>query len=170
MLPDQYRRRKNSYRKPGHDYNQPARYFITIETINMVCMFGHVENGIVYLNKLGLLAEKFWKNIPSLYINVVLDAFIVMPNHLHGIIIITDTAACIERSIKPPSLSDIVRRYKASTTRAINYLQHTGGESIWKQNYHDRIIPDKITLNAPRIYIQNNPLKWNASAWPDRDD
>ena len=77
---------RQSIRLQDHDYSSPGEYFITICTQNRECLFGDVVNGKMVLNECGKIAEKFWYQIPDRYKNVVLDAIVVMPNHIHGII------------------------------------------------------------------------------------
>lgn len=82
---------RRSIRLSGYDYAQAGLYFATICTQHRVCLFGKVDNGIMRLNRIGEMVEGCWKNIPAHYPHVVLHEYVIMPNHLHGIIEITDS-------------------------------------------------------------------------------
>ena len=84
--PDRHHRR--SIRLKGHDYTQPGAYFVTICTRDRECLFGHMVNGEMRLNDAGEIARRCWEGIPDHFPSVELDAFVIMPNHVHGIIVI----------------------------------------------------------------------------------
>ena len=84
--PEKHHRR--SIRLKGYDYSQPGWYFVTVVTYDRQNLFGHIENGKMILNDGGKIARKCWLEIPHHYPNVNLDEFVVMPNHVHGIIVI----------------------------------------------------------------------------------
>lgn len=112
---------------------------------------------------------------PSPLPHVLLDAFVVMPNHVHGILHLQDepgsaTAVAPASAVLPGSLSAIVRSFKAATTkRSIALAGLTG--SIWQRNYHDRIVTDQRDLDRIRGYIANNPANWRLDAEnPNRDE
>ncbi|MBC7260687.1 MAG: hypothetical protein H5T63_01625, partial [Chloroflexi bacterium] len=86
--PEKHHRR--SIRLQGYDYSQPGAYFITVVTQDRVCLFGEVVNGEMRLNDVGHMVRQEWADLPNRFPNIDLDAFIIMPNHIHGIIIITD--------------------------------------------------------------------------------
>jgi putative transposase len=85
-LPDKHLRR--SIRLKGHDYAQPGAYFMTVCTRNHACLFGHVVNGEMHLNDVGEIVRRCWEDIPHHFPSVELDAFIIMPNHVHDIVVI----------------------------------------------------------------------------------
>ncbi len=80
----------HSIRLPGHDYSSPGAYFITICTHNRQCLFGEIVDGEIMLNEFGELIKSEWQKTGIIRPNIVIDAFIIMPNHLHGILIIND--------------------------------------------------------------------------------
>ena len=166
MTPYSFYTRRNSLRRPGYDYSQPGEYFVTLYTKNGEYIFGNISNGIMHLNSYGEIAASIWIHIPLLYPNVMLDEFIVMPNHLHGIIILKELENSSNRNIKKPSLSEIVRRYKYSTTRKINHIRQIKGVSIWHRGFYDQISRGKSNLIAARKYIRNNPKNWH----PNEED
>jgi len=84
------RHARRSIRLPGYDYAQSGVYFITIGTQNRECLFGDIKNGALRLNDEGIIVEEKWKETPILRPNVVLDEFVVMPNHFHGIVVIAE--------------------------------------------------------------------------------
>ena len=148
----------NKYRKINrlikYDYSQPGYYFVTICTSNRVECFGNVENGVMVLNQDGQAAEKHWIDSPAHYKNVDIDEFIVMPNHLHGIIIIKDSK--IEGLQN--NLSKIVGSYKNVVTKEIH---KKGNQNFaWQASFYDHVIRKDESLDKIREYIKNNPLKW----------
>ena len=89
---DPERHRRRSMRLKGYDYSQAGAYFVTICTQGRACLFGEVVDGEMRLNDAGRMVVAEWERLPALFSNVVLDAFVVMPNHIHGIVILTDPA------------------------------------------------------------------------------
>jgi len=188
--------KRRSIRLKGYDYSQPGYYFVTICTKNRECLFGHIEGDAMLMNDAGLVLELAWNDIPNHYPNISLDAFIVMPNHVHGIIVINDNPnrrgkACLalhddnipkgmaghaptEREFGKPvrsSLSSIIGSFKSAVTKQINQARNTPGISIWQRNYYDHIIRDEISLKKTREYIIGNPLKWdNDDENPDKGE
>ncbi len=131
-----------SIRLKGFDYSQPGSYFVTICTFDRKCLFGEVMGDQMKLNGLGELVNREWTKTAELRKNVKLDAFIVMPNHLHGIItlveegITSEAATGVEAFEKPTSNSvpTIVRLFKAATTKQINLLRGPGNGPVWQRN------------------------------------
>jgi len=129
---------------------------------------GDVVNGEMRLNELGQVVKSEWLKTAEIRDNVKLDAFVIMPNHIHGIVVITDNCrgtACrapTEQFGKPTpgSLSTIVRSFKSAVTKRINEMRHTPGIPIWQRNYYEHVIRNEDDLNEIREYILNNPLRW----------
>ncbi|MBI1820712.1 MAG: transposase [Nitrospirae bacterium] len=173
--------KRHSLRLKGFDYAQTGAYFITICTQNRECLFGKVVNDQRHLNDAGEMILTSWNELPRHYPGVDVDQFVVMPNHVHGIIILTVGAgprACPELHIKKRqpeeispalsllSLSDIIQRFKSLTTT--HYLQgviQTGWppfhKKLWQRNYYEHVIRNEESLNRIRQYIHDNPLNWN---------
>lgn len=163
-----YRRR--SIRLKDYDYSQAGAYFVTICTKDKQCLFGEIVEGKMRLNKIGRMVEKTWRDIPTRFPSVELDEYIVMPNHIHGSIVIVGATLAVARSKKPdsrragaslaPTLGDIVGAFKSIT--AIKYLNHIKKTSprssgkLWQRNYYEHIIRDDHDLRDVGEYINNN--------------
>jgi putative transposase len=159
---------RKSIRLTEYDYSQPGEYFVTICTHDKKCVFGEVTEEITKLLPMGEIAKKCWEDIPEQYPNVRLDEYVIMPNHLHGIIIITDCRRDLINQIptknfplmKNPkmTLGKIIRYYKARSTK---YIHDSGYPDFqWQSLFYDRIIRNDKELDNIRDYIVNNPLKW----------
>jgi REP element-mobilizing transposase RayT len=162
-----YPESKNSLRKPDHDYRLPGYYMVTINTYQKQPLFGEINQGQLIPTQLGLMTQKIWHEIPQHEPTVKLDAFILMPDHLHGIIQITGNAYDVlgmpeTQQFQPEShsLSIIIRNFKAGVTRTANRTLQTPPIRIWQTSFHDRIIHDEQGLEAARWYIRNNPANW----------
>ena len=157
-----------SPRLSGFDYTQLGVYFITINTLNKNDLFGNIANNSVTLNKFGLIASSCWREIPTHFANTQLDEFIIMPNHLHGIIWIVacgDIACCVptekqqenlENFGKPvkSSIPTIIRSYKSAVTRLIQ--QEKQDIRIWQSNYYEHVIRNNDDLDKTREYTHFN--------------
>jgi putative transposase len=146
--------RKNSLRLPHYDYRVNGFYFVTICTANRELFFGDIVNDTVVFSDLGQVANICWKTIPDHFSNVLLDEYVVMPNHIHGIVI-TDN-----RAGKIIALSTIVGSFKSAVTKHANRIQQKYFFK-WQRGYHDRIISDELSLNKAREYIRQNPARWS---------
>lgn len=163
--PGKHRRR--SIRLKGYDYSKSGAYFITIVTRNRACLFGKVVNGEIRLNDAGRMVVTEWEMIPERFPTVALDAFIVMPNHVHGIIVITNAAIVHDGATTrvAPTLGDVVGAFKSRVT--VEYIRgvKTSGwtpfhRDLWQRNYYEHIIRNKDALNRIRKYITDNPARW----------
>ncbi|MCG2720893.1 MAG: hypothetical protein L6290_02600 [Thermodesulfovibrionales bacterium] len=172
---------RRSIRLKGHDYSQTGAYFVTVCSLNKECMFGEIKHGTAGLNEYGEMVMKCWNEIPGHFINVECDEFVVMPNHIHGVIFInncrgevsspfssdSDTIKFTQQGGETPpllrkiTLGQIVAYFKYQTAKTINQIRNTLGTSIWQRNYYEHIIRDDRELQAIREYIRYNPLKWN---------
>jgi putative transposase len=179
-MPEKY---KNKYRIPSArlqswDYGSEGAYFSTICTQNRTHYFGEVEDGEMVLNGLGQMAEQFWLQIPSLFLFIELGNFVVMPNHVHGILIVNKTGGGIQDNgagipetagqspggfagDKNPMLNDnisrVVRWYKG---RCSFEIRKTCADFEWQTRFHDHIIRDAISFENIQDYIANNPKNW----------
>jgi len=173
---------RQSIRLRNYDYSQGGMYFITICTHNKFPLFGNVENENMMLNDIGIIAHEEWQKINAMRPNITLDAFVVMPNHVHGVIVLCDARhnnsgvmnhaptedGCVgaqfiapqSPGIVPIKLGEIVRAYKARCTHAIHEIPGMESTPIWQRNYYERIIRNENELAAVREYIINNPLQW----------
>ncbi len=175
MTYDPTKHHRRSVRLPGYDYAQAGAYFVTICTQNRECVFSDVVEGQMILNAPGQMAELVWRELPQYYPGIKVDAFVVMPNHIHGIITLVGAGshACPDKSGQPQgvapttrmSLPDVVHRLKSLTTTRYRrgVLRHSWRASpdrLWQRNYFDRIIRDEEELNRVRQYVEENPLRW----------
>ncbi len=161
---------RKSIRLKGYDYSQPGHYFITICTHQRAHLFGGVRGGKIVLNAMGVVADECWRAIPVHYPNVRLDAYVIMPNHVHGVVEIMDVGAQnfvplqsdgkINRfgKIIPRSVSTIIRGFKTGVTKWAR--EDTDVHPVWQRNYYEHIIRDDDALNRIREYIRNNPAEW----------
>jgi len=129
----------------------------------------------VNLSPYGGIVMNCWHDLVSHYAHVELDAFVVMPNHIHGIIVLTDVdrrtdvgAGCKPAPTTARSrsygLPEIVRAFKTFSSRRINEARATPGESVWQRNYYERVIRDEAELDRARHYIVGNPANWSRDA------
>ncbi len=169
MTDERYHRR--SIRLHGYDYTLPGAYFVTICTAGRACLFGEVVNGEMILNEYGRIMEEEWARSGNIRREMTLDAFVVMPNHLHGVVILnsdplgTATVGAhgraplrLERA--PRSLGAFVAGFKSAATKGINALRGSPGATVWQRNYYEHIIRDDADLEATQWYILDNPARW----------
>lgn len=164
-------KRKNTYRLETHQYLGNGYYFITILTKNRINYFGKIQNNEMILNRSGIIAREDWKEIPRHFKNVYLDEFVVMPNHLHGILIIKNHENLISgkktfdknenyfSKISPHSgsISTIIRSFKSAVPKMIHEFNRN---FKWQYSFNDKIIRNKYMLQNIRNYIRDNPLKY----------
>ncbi len=181
---------RRSIRLQDYDYTKEGAYYITICTSDKRLLFGTVNHESVLLNRIGQIAEQCWLKIPDHSTNVTIDYYIVMPNHFHGILFITEpptdsnvllpltsvgaqpveypdfngAAPCADKvrvpCVIPRSLGSIVRSYKSAVSRLAHGLPEFKTTPIWQRNYYEHVIRDEDDLYMKRNYIQNNPLQW----------
>ena len=141
---------RKSLRLKNYDYSSSGYYFITISTKNREYFFN-------IFPELAEIIEKEWNDLIFRFKNIELDEFIIMPNHIHGIIFIKD-------SIEKIDLGDIVGAFKSkSVNEWLKYIKTNNIDALgkfWHRNYHESIIRDEEHLNKVREYIKNNPMKW----------
>jgi REP element-mobilizing transposase RayT len=173
---------RQSMRLEGYDYGQAGLYFVTITTWQMECLFGVILEGEMVLNDAGRMAEIEWKRLVTRFPGVELDAFVVMPNHVHGIVVlggqcaergeasgvgrvgILDSASPVQNA-DGVALGNVVGAYKSRVARMVNGLRRRSGGAVWHRNYYEHIIRDDEDLERVRWYIAENPGRWN-----ERDD
>ncbi len=154
-------------RKPNrakdHDYSDDGYYFVTICTKNRKKYFGEIKNGKMILNKSGLIVKKQWEWLKK-YKYIYLDILKIMPNHLHGILIIDSENVGTGRDLslqkeKVKSLSELIGAFKTASSKLIHL--HSDFNFQWQRSFYDRIIRNENELIKIREYIINNPLKWD---------
>jgi REP element-mobilizing transposase RayT len=185
--------RRRSTRLKDYDYAQEGAYFVTICAQGRAHIFGEVVNGEMLVSPIGEVVQTCWDAIPVHFPHVELDAFVVMPNHLHGILVIAEyptrdvgaqyiaplqtapqsmlhpqtTAAkggVTPNNVARGSLGSIIRSFKAAVTRLVASQVET---SIWQRNYHDHIIRNIAQLDHIRAYIAANPARWHLDSLYD---
>lgn len=174
---------KGKYRIPSArwtswDYSQNAAYFITICAAHREHYFGEVVNGAMTVTPLGQAAFDCWQEIPAHFPFVILDEFVVMPNHVHGIIVIDKSPTAVMAvetqdfaSLQPSrgrfgpqsqNLASIVRGYKIGVTK---FARQNEIPFRWQERYHDHVIRNDGEYNRIRQYIQQNPSKWKEDTY-----
>ena len=165
-------RRKNSLRLRGYDYSSIGAYFVTIVTWQREMFFGDVVDGEMVLNEMGAIVRDEWERTPQIRKEVESGAYVVMPNHFHGIVIINDSgdistvgatgrSPLQPRGPKPKSLGAIMAGFKSSVTKRINTLHNSPGVPVWQRNYHDRIFRNEREMARIWDYIDSNPARWD---------
>ncbi len=162
------RRNRRSIRLQGYDYSKAGAYFVTICTLGRKCLFGNIVNGRMHLNAAGRIVAEEYLKTAAIRDNIELDEWVVMPNHFHGILVITDgggtarRAPTMEQFGRPVSgsIPTIVRSFKSAVTKRINELHQTPGAKLWQRNYWENIVRNDAALNRIRKYIINNPIRW----------
>ncbi len=169
MKYDPARHHRRSIRLKGYDYTTAGAYYITMVCHNREHLFGKIVNGEMRLNAYGELVRFTWDDLVHHIPNIELDAFVIMPNHVHGIIVIVGTASVVGAGSepapsehKPYAISEIVRQFKTFSARRINDLRGTRSTSVWQRNYYEHIVRDQRDLERIREYIFNNPLNWES--------
>ncbi len=135
--------RRRSIRLPEYDYREPGAYFITAVAHGRAALFGEIAGGETRLNEFGKIVEEAWTDLPKHYLGIQCDQFVVMPNHVHGIIVLGE--AIVGAGFKPAptrrhALPEIVRALKTFSARRINNLRHTPGAPVWQRNYYEHVI------------------------------
>lgn len=181
--------RIESTRLVNFDYSSNGAYFITICTKDREFSFGDIENGKLQETEQSRICTDCWNDLPNHYPNCVLDEFIIMPNHVHGIIVIENNIDNVEtipvetipvetipvetihelslqcnndmKSRRQMLIPKIIGRFKMQSAKQINEFQNTSGLSFWQKGYYDRVIRNEKEFNRIRDYIVSNPLNWD---------
>jgi len=166
---------KNKYRTKtlriqSWDYRWNGVYFITICTKGKAHYFGEINDDEMYLSPVGVIADVLWHEIKHHTQNVELDVFVVMPNHIHGILMINNSVETLHATSLPKtpktmsdispkanSISSIIRSYKSAVTKHAHRL---GYEFEWQARFYDHIIRNEASLNQIQQYVINNPKSW----------
>ena len=156
MTYNRERHHRRSIRLPGYDYAQAGAYFITI-----VCKDRELQLEEPASRD---AVEQSWQWLAAQYTYVELDEYVVMPNHLHGIIVIEDSVGAVReppllRARKP--LGRLIGAFKTVSTKRINRIKDTPGHAVWQRNYYEHIIRSEAELSRIRQYISENPARWS---------
>lgn len=160
--------KRHSLRLKEYDYTLAGAYFVTICTHSHQKLFGIINNGEMILNDYGQILKLEWERTPLIRKEVELDEYVIMPDHIHAIVVINEPIL-IEmetiQNINPShkglpkhSLGSLIAGFKSSVSGKINKLRPTQGSAIWQRNYYEHIIRDDADYEKICVYIQNNPL------------
>jgi len=166
-------RNRRSIRLKDYDYTKDGYYFITVCTYKQEYLLGECLDGSVILSRFGKIVERCWQELPSHFAGIDVSNYIIMPNHIHGIIKIFRGEA-LEKSeqtentsfprkydgTKSGSLGAIIQNFKSVSTRKFNKINGSGGMKLWQRNYYEHIIRNEEDFNRICLYIKNNPAKW----------
>jgi len=186
---DPQKHHRKSIRLKGYDYSSEGAYYVTIVTQGRECLFGEIIEGEMYINEYGEIVQKWWHEIAIHFPNVELGAFVIMPNHVHGIIFITTNRRGevlsprsnsnknilnenIDRTsnqggdasqppLRKPTLGQIVAYFKYQSTKDMNRIKTENAiTKFWQRNYYEHVIRDDKDLQNKTDYIESNPSLW----------
>jgi putative transposase len=163
---------RRSIRLRNFDYSQAGVYFVTICAFRKRCIFGRIENGRVRLSPIGDIVRACWVDVPNHFPGIKIEAFVVMPNHMHGILAIEERArravplreaARLEAFSKPVpgSVPTIVRSYKSAVSRLVRDTAGSRALQVWQSNYFERVLRDGDEFSNASRYILENPAMWH---------
>ena len=165
---------RRSIRLADYDYSQTGFYFITLCTHQKQYLFGEIRNNKMYVNQIGKVVQEEWLQSATIRKEIELDEWVIMPNHLHGIVIINSInnqdkevihqeqgASLPPLQRNPKSLSSFVAGFKSSVTKRVRLMSEISDFIVWQRNFYESVIKDDIHLDNTRLYIQNNPVNWH---------
>jgi putative transposase len=165
MTYDPQKHHRRSIRLKGFDYSQSSIYYITICVQDRQCLFGTIETDRMLLNDPGNMVLEQWLELSLRFPSIILDKFVIMPDHFHGIIYTTDN------TLSKPTLGEIVGSFKSIVT--CKYIDGVNNKNwipfnkrLWQRNYYERIVRNDLELQNIQQYIENNPANWQ----PDRSN
>lgn len=185
---DPRKHHRRSIRLKGYDYSEAGAYYVTIVAWHRECLFGEVVNGEMVLNDMGKIVKWEWMEIPKRLSFIVLGAFIVMPNHFHGILFFHETVGAtrqgltntrsgnvslpnmtidgivgspLPRGPQPKSLGAIMSQFKSRVTKRLWKIPALKGTPIWQRNYYEHVIRNEKDLKNKTDYIKANPILWD---------
>jgi putative transposase len=187
MTYDPQKHHRRSIRLQGYDYAQAGAYYVTMVAEGRERLFGEVVDGEMRLNAAGQMIEKWWLELAHKFPTISLGAYVIMPNHSHGIIIINDVRADVGADLRVgpalkddnvymetgahagaprPDLPTIVQWFKTMTTneymRGVKQLEWPAfNGKLWQRNYYEHIIRNDEDYNRIHLYIESNPLNWS---------
>ena len=155
---------RRSVRLANIDYTSTGAYFVTICVQEKRTVFGIVSGDSVILSSMGKKVEEFWLSIPDHFPNVSLDEYVIMPNHIHGIILMRNESSSEQQEkafqkVPVGSLSSIIRSFKAAVTRSLK--QNGVSNFQWQRGFYEHVIRSEKAMNSIREYIRLNPRKWS---------
>ena len=152
------------FRKPNRlkhfDYSQPGSYYVTVVTAKRRYLFGQISQGIVALSDAGRIAHAEWIAGAQIRERVVLDEFVIMPDHFHAVVTLPTSALCQEPT-QSLSLGTIVGDFKRRCTKRIRQLRRDPDATVWQRGYYDHVVRNTRDRERIRRYIRNNPVAWS---------
>lgn len=188
MKYDPAKHHRRSIRLKGYDYTQPGWYFVTICVQNRECLLGEIRDGVMHHNEFGNIVAECWQWLAEQYPYVDLDECVVMPNHFHGILGITDKIPTVDEldgddrrrggsrtaptmgtpdnpmMVKRKPLGRLIGAFETVSTKKINQIRGTQGAKLWQRDFWDHIIRNETELNRIRQYIRHNPMNWQSDS------
>ena len=171
---DPQKHHRRSIRLKGYDYSAGGAYFVTLVTFRRECLFGEVVKGEMRVNRVGEIVQKWWDEIPIHFSNVETWVFVVMPNHIHGIIVIAERRGTVPvpndnqnnsgggtPPLRAPTLGQIVAYFKYQSTKDMNALGNGTIAKYWQRNYYEHIIRSEREMENIWKYIEMNPSRWD---------
>jgi REP element-mobilizing transposase RayT len=148
---------RRSNRLKYYDYTQPGAYFITLCTSNRGCLFGEIIENAMVLSRYGTVVCNEWINISHIRSELSIDEWVIMPNHLHGIVwiqrdawtagIIPGRPLLARRVLQGGSMGSLIAGFKSAVTSKVNALRYTPDVPVWQRNYYDHIIRNTVSLH-----------------------
>ncbi|NIS78648.1 MAG: transposase [Anaerolineales bacterium] len=163
MASIQKKANRRSNRLKGYDYTQPGAYFVTVCTVDHRNIFGEIMGGDIHLNVFGRIVRVCWLWLSNHYKYVELDQWILMPNHIHGILTVSGRRGGSRTApTNPPRkpLGRLIGAFKTVSSKWINEIRASPGIPLWQRNYYDRVIRNQGELDRIRQYIDDNPQNW----------
>jgi REP element-mobilizing transposase RayT len=156
------RRQRRSIRLPGYDYSAPGAYFVTVCAQDRLCLFGEIVDGQMVPSAAGVMIEKWFLELQNKHGDVRCVAYVVMPNHVHAVILVVDVGADLRVR---PALPGIVQWFKTMTTneylRGVKTLRWPPIRArLWQRNYYEHVIRNDEELDRILLYIAENPARW----------
>lgn len=172
-------KQRQSIRLKRYDYSSPGAYCITICIQNRACLLGEIHRGVVQLSDAGRMVQQAWLQLPERFPQIALDAFVIMPNHIHGILVLTNPVGASlvgdqnggraptrdAPTESRPILGEVVGAFKSITTHEYAIAVHHHNwepfdKRLWQRNYYEHIVRSEERLQTLREYILNNPTSW----------
>jgi REP element-mobilizing transposase RayT len=171
--PDIHHRR--SIRLKEYDYSRSGAYYVTVCARNRECLFGEIIDGQMILNETGKIADAEWRQLHNRFYGIDTSVFQIMPNHIHGIIVVGATLAVAQTragatragASPAPTVGEIVGAYKSLVANGCRKLYDEKNEilgTLWQRNYYERIIRSDDEYRRIAEYIINNPANWEKDA------
>ncbi|MGH7865902.1 MAG: transposase [Candidatus Binataceae bacterium] len=155
-------RGRRSIRLRGFDYRTDAAYFVTICTFNRQCLLAQISDGHARLSEVGEIVAASWKWLEEHFQYPTLDEFIVMPNHIHGILITGHLGGSRTAPTTHKPLGRLLGAFKTVSSKRINLVRGTPGAPLWQRNYYERVIRSEEELQRIREYVAGNPAAWES--------